>query len=202
MRSLTGKEVSTYLEVLDLREKLIAPLAIFEGFRPGEILALRWKTLNGDQFRVEERVYKGVLDTPKNGKAREGAMTDGTLSLMRDWTELAEDRSPDGFVSLSEKLTTPLSLGNLWRRSMEPKLKKVGLDWATFQALRKTNASLSKKAGTDPKVSADQRDHGLGVSMDHYTSPDLEEKRETVKELEAEVTRQTEEAAQCRATPA
>jgi integrase len=33
------------LEVFDLREKLIARLAIFESMRPGEILALRWKAV-------------------------------------------------------------------------------------------------------------------------------------------------------------
>ena len=44
------------------------------------------------------------------------------------------------------------------------------MEWATFQVLRKTNASLSKKAGVDPKVASDQRGHGLGVSLEVYTS--------------------------------
>ena len=187
MRPLTEKEVSTYLEVFDLREKLIARLAIFEGLRPGEILALRWRSLDGEKLRVEDRVYKRVLNTPKNGKAREGAISDGTLSLIREWAELAENPSPDGFVFPSEKLTPPLSLDNLWRRSMEPKLSNVSLEWATFQVLRKTNASLSKKAGVDPKVASDQRGHGLGVSLEVYTTSDLEQKRAAVKKLEAAV---------------
>ena len=34
MRPLTEEEVNKYLEVFDLREKLIARLAIFEGMRP------------------------------------------------------------------------------------------------------------------------------------------------------------------------
>ena len=45
----------------------------------------------------------------------------------------------------------------------------VGLEWATFQVLRRTNASLSRKAKIDDKVSADQRGHGLGVSMEVYS---------------------------------
>lgn len=192
MRPLTEREVTKYLGTLDPREKLIARLAIFEGLRPGEILALRWKALDGDQFRVDERVYKRVLNTPKNGKSREGAISEGTLSLLRDWAELAEDPSPDGFVFPSEKLTTPLSPDNLWRRSMQPKLEKAGLDWATFQVLRKTNASLSKKAGVDPKVASDQRGHGLGVSLEVYTSSDLEQKRAAVKKLEAAVLREVQ----------
>jgi hypothetical protein len=77
---------------------------------------------------------------------------------------------PRGLFFPSEKLTTPLSLDNLWRRYMLPKLEDAGLEWPTFQVLRKTNASLSKKAGVDPKVVSDQRGHGLGVSLEIYTS--------------------------------
>jgi integrase len=187
MRPLTEEEVIKYLEALSLRERLIARLAIFEGLRPGEILALTWRALDAKAIRIEQRVYKRVLNTPKNGKVREGAVSDGTLTLINEWAELAED--PSGFVFPSEKLTTPLSLDNLWRRYMQPALEKVGLEWATFQVLRKTNASLSKKAGVDPKVASDQRGHGLGVSLEVYTSSDLQQKREALRKLEAAVLR-------------
>src|ERR1043166_4467106 len=176
-----------YLEILDLRERLIAHLAIFEGMRPGEILALRWKSVRVEKIQVTQRVYKGVLDTPKNGKNRESAIADGTLELLKEWADLAQDPGPDGFVFPSEKITTPLSLDNLWRRHMMPKLEKIGLEWATFQVLRKTNASLCDKYGVDRKVAADQRGHGIGVSLEVYTSSDLQQKREAVKKLEAAV---------------
>jgi len=133
--------------------------------------------LDGERIQVQERVYKRILNTPKNGKTREGAISDGTLSLLKEWAGLAEEPSAEGFVFPSETLVTPLSLDNLWRRSMQPKLEKVGLEWATFQVLRKTNASLSKKAGVDPKVASDQQGHGLGVSLEVYTSSDLNQKR-------------------------
>ena len=70
-------------------------------------------------------------------------------------------------------------------------LEKIGLGWATFQVLRKTNASLSKKAGVDPKVASDQRGHGIGVSLEVYTSSDLEQKRDALKKLEAAVFQKT-----------
>jgi len=196
MRPLTEEEVTKYIGVFDLREKLISRLAIFEGLRPGEILALRWKALANDAIRVEARVYKRVLNTPKNGKTREGAISDGTLALIKEWADLAQDPSPDGFVFPSEKLTTPLSLDNLWRRYMCPKLEPVGLEWATFQVLRKTNASLSKKAGVDPKVASDQRGHGLGVSLEVYTSSDMKQKRAAVRKLEAAVLRKPQPESQ------
>jgi len=101
--------------------------------------------LRDGAFRVEQRVYRGVFDTPKNGKTREGALSDGTVALLREWSDLRRDTSPDAFVFPNEKLTRPVLADNLWH-GMQRELKKVKLEWATFQVLRKTNASLSKKA--------------------------------------------------------
>ena len=65
---------------------------------------------------------------------------------------------------------------------------KIGLGWVTFQVMRRTNASLGHKRGVDPKVAADQRGHGLGVSMDVYTQTDLDQKlRGRSRTLELEV---------------
>jgi integrase len=179
---LDEHQVHTYLKVLDLRERLIARLAIFEGMRPGEILALRWPNIQGDRLFVEQRVYRRKFDSPKNGKTRDGAISPGTLGLLEKWRHLSAEGG--GFLFPSENAAMPISLDNLWRRSMKPKLEVVGLEWATFQVLRKTNAALSKKHGVDPKVAADQRGHGIGVSMQIYTSSDIGQKREAVRKLD------------------
>jgi hypothetical protein len=42
-----------------------------------------WKAVAGETIRVEERVFKRVSNTPKNGKTREGAMSDGTLESLK-----------------------------------------------------------------------------------------------------------------------
>ena len=70
---------------------------------------------------------------------------------------------------------------------MRPRLERVGLEWVNFQVLRRTNASLSRKANVDDKVSADQRGHGLGVSLGVYAISDLDQKIEAVTKLESEV---------------
>ena len=120
-------------------------------------------------------------------------MSDGTVFLLKQWKDLAQNPSPDGFVFPSENLSTPLSADNVWRRNMKPKLGEIGMEWATFQILRKTNASLSKKEGIDPKVAADQRGHGIGVSLEVYTSSDMEQKKEAMKKLEACVLRKPQQ---------
>jgi hypothetical protein len=42
-----------------------------------------------------------------------------------------------------------------------------------------------QKSKVDPKAGADQRGHGIGVSLDVYTHSDREEKRAAVNTLEA-----------------
>jgi hypothetical protein len=56
----------------------------------------------------------------------------------------------------------------------------VGLEWVSLQVLQRTNASPSRKLKIDYKVSADQRGHGLGVSLEVYSRSDLEEMLEAV----------------------
>ena len=66
-------------------------------------------------------------------------------------------------------------------------MKTVKLKWATFQCLRTTNETLSRKAVGSAKVSADQRGHGLGVTMEVYTISGRQQKREAVMKLESAV---------------
>jgi hypothetical protein len=76
---------------------------------------------------------------------------------------------------------------NCWYRVMKPRLQAVGLDWANFQVMRRTHPSLSRKAGIDPKVVADQWGHGLGVNLDVYTKSDMAQRAAAVAQLESEV---------------
>ena len=62
-RPLTELEVKQFLGVLNVRERLMARLAIYEGLRPGEILALRWGAVDSDAVAIRQRIYQGKLDT-------------------------------------------------------------------------------------------------------------------------------------------
>ncbi len=108
-----------------------------------------------------------------------------TVERLNLWMESLRDRSTEAWLFPSESGVSPLSRDNVWRRNMLPALSRVGLEWANFQVMRRSNASLSHKAGVDPKVAADQRGHGLGTSMSDYIEADLEQKRQAAIQLEA-----------------
>jgi integrase len=97
-----------------------------------------------------------------------------------DYVQPAED----AWLFPSENPAQPLWRDNVWYRRMKPRLMKVGLAWASFQALRRTHASLGHEAGIDPKVSADQRGHSIGVAIDVYTKSGKKKRAEAAEQLE------------------
>lgn len=190
-RVLTGKEVERYIAVLDMRERTIAHLAIFAGMRPGEILALQRKHVSADcqSVTVEQRLYRGDLDTPKTASSkRTVALGPMTAAVLREWMMWVGD-SATAWLFASEGGETPIWRDNVWYRYMKPKLAKIGLGWANFQVLRRTHASLGHEAGVDPKVAADQRGHGIGVALDVYTKSALKKRAQAAEQLENAVLR-------------
>lgn len=192
---MTADEVETALMTVPPRERLILHLAIFAGFRPGEILALQRRHIGPDakSIHVEQRIYVGKLDRPKNGKKRLVGIPPRTGAFLREWLDAAVGPEPDAWLFAGETGRRPLWLGHILTRHIQAPLKHVGLDWVDFRVMRRTNASLGHDADVDPKVSADQRGHGIGVSLDVYTSTSVEKKLEAMKKLEESVLRRAAE---------
>ncbi|MBM3740938.1 MAG: site-specific integrase [Acidobacteria bacterium] len=185
-RVMTRKEVEQYIAVLDMRERVIAHLAIFAGMRPGEILGLQRKHVSSDHasLTVEQRVYRGDIDTPKTASSkRVVALGPATVKVLKDWMQWVGEEG-DAWLFASEGGETPIWRDNIWYRYMKPRLEPKGLGWANFQVLRRTHASLGHEAGVDPKVAADQRGHGIGVALDVYTKAALTKRAQAAEQLE------------------
>ncbi len=185
---MNREQVVKLLGALDLRERLLSRLAIFAGMRPGEIFGLKWRHIGEQEAVIEQRIYRGKVGTPKSKRSvRVAAFSPSIVSDMKEWNSICPKVEPDAWVFPSERLVTPMSRDNCLRRNMTARLKPLGLEWVDFQVMRRTHASLSRKAGIDPKVVADQLGHGIGVSLDVYTKSDLEQRTMAVTKLESEV---------------
>jgi len=190
-RVMSGEQVRQAITALDLCARLIFRMAVFDGMRPGEIFAIRLGKIGTHHVQIDQRIYAGKLDTPKGRKgkntARIVALSPGTMADFVIWKAFLANQAESAFLFPSETGITPLRPNNFWRREIRPRLEPLGLKWVNFQVLRRTNASLSRKAGVDDKVAADQRGHGLGVSLQVYSVSDLEQKIEAVTKLESAV---------------
>lgn len=183
-RVMTVADVQLCFSVLDLRERLIAKLAVVGGMRPGEIFALRWQRLRYTYAEVRERVYRGTLDTPKtDNSVRRAALPEGLLREIEHWRSMAVTTDDLAWVFPSENMT-PLYRENVWRRHMLPKLASIGLEWVSFQVMRRTHATLMNALGVNGKLVADQLGHSLDVSQNVYTQSAVETRLAGVNLLE------------------
>jgi integrase len=179
------ENVVAVFRTLAMRESLIAKLAIIGGMRPGEIFGLTWERIAETYAEVRQRVYRGLVDTPKTHYSeRQAALADGLLADLESWRALSAEGRAEAFVFPSER-GTPLSKDNVWRRNMLPKLTAVGLGWCNFQVMRRTHATLMRQLKADPKMVADQLGHSVDVSLNVYAQSPVEGRLVLVNELES-----------------
>lgn len=100
------------------------------------------------------------------------------------WKEFAAVTSPDAWVFPSENPATPVSRDSCWKWGMKKPLTNVGLAWAMFLVMRRTNATLMKQLGADPKLKADQLGHRLDMSQNLYTQRTVTTRLVLVNQLE------------------
>lgn len=185
---MSAEDVELALGVLGYREQVILQLAVFAGMRPGELLAIQREHVKPDASVIEirRRVYRGKFATPRNGLVRIIAVPPDTASQLHCWMEAAVDQNPDAFVFAGET-GQPLWRSSLLEDHIRAKLEPIGLGWVNFQVMRRTHASLGHHAKVDPKVSADQHGHGIGVALDVYTQSSIEDMAAAGKQLEESV---------------
>lgn len=185
---MTREQVVIAINALDLRERIFCRFALYSGMRPGEIVGLRWTDIDGAVAKISRRVYYGVIDTPKGRKgkdtSREAALAPSLAIDLETWRQFAI--SADAYVFPTEK-GTPIQYSNLMEDFIRPALKKVDLGWVNFQVMRRTWSNLSKEAGVDAKVSADQLGHSVKVDMSEYTKSSAAQKDEAVRKFESYV---------------
>jgi integrase len=171
--------------VLEPRERLVVKLAILAGMRRGEIFALTWGHLTATAVNIRQRIYRGIIDTPKSSlSVRQAALPEGLLREIEAWRSVSLVTDDDAWVFPSEKLTTPMSKDNCWNRNIKPKLAKAGLAWANFQVMRRTHSTLMGDLGVDGKLVADQCGHTLDVSQNVYRQTPVASRLPAVNQLE------------------
>jgi integrase len=125
---MSKEQIRVALNALNLRERLVFRMAVFDGMRPVEILAIRLEGIGTKEVHIKQRVYRGTLDTLKGRKGKRTervvALSPGTLADLKEWKSTLTDQTPSALLFPTERGTL-LSRDNFWRRSLQPALEKV-----------------------------------------------------------------------------
>ena len=185
-RVMTWQDVRLLFSVLEARGLAVCMLATIAGMRPGEILDLKWWHVEADHIKIEQRLYRGKIDSPKTYQSKRSvALSQGLQAAVAEWKALSADPGPEEWVFPSETRKTPLAKDNCWRRWIAPRLKPVGLEWVNFQVMRRTHASLMRELKVDPKTVADQLGHSVDVDLNVYTTTALGPRKEALNAFES-----------------
>ena len=126
----------------------ITLLLVLTGLRVGELLALRWGSidLNARLLRVCEMVYDGHFDQPKTKRsARTIPIGTETAEILAALHSAAVD--PKALVFATRE-GLPLERWNLLRKHLKPSAKKLGLPGVTWHLLRHSHATMLDSVGT------------------------------------------------------
>ena len=182
MKPLDGEQARAFLSVAkgDRLEALFY-LAIYGGFRIGEILALRWRDVDMEQgvVRIEHTLTrKGKLTPPKSGKGREVHLAVPALEALKAHKARQNaERLHAGnvWVDTGHVFTSATAPGEHLReitvsRTYKRLLKEASLPDIRFHDLRHTCATLLFSQGANPKVVQEMLGHAsVAITMDRYT---------------------------------
>lgn len=123
------------ITVLSELAKSIALLLAMPGLRIGELLAIRWKSvnLNDRVLHVTETVYEGHFDKPKT-KRNVRAIPLGQEAVSTLFALRQDVSGPEQLVFATHS-GRPLCRRNLLQRQLRPMCKELGLSTITWHAL-------------------------------------------------------------------
>jgi integrase len=187
----TERTVLTAAQVRDLGAALnesacsITLLLVLTGLRVGELLALRWGSidLNARLLRVCETVYDGHFDQPKTRRSARtipiGTETAETLAALRP-----TDVDPKALV-FATRDGLPLERWNLLRKHLKPAAKKLGLPGVTWHLLRHSHATMLDSVGTPLGTMQSLLGHSTPeITREIYLHAIPEEQRRAVESVE------------------
>jgi integrase len=139
------------------------------GMRRGEAMGLKWSDVDFDsrKLHVRRSITTGGITTPKSGKSRRVAMTDGLTELLFD---LLAERRQEGvsrgwrevpewvFCSQVGGALDPRNVGRIWARVRRRALK-LGVRPLALHCARHSWATWALQAGKNIRWVADQLGH-------------------------------------------
>ena len=160
--------------------------------RPGEILGLQRGDLDfeegvplGSASRYTRRTSIRRKAIVRRGRSRCRKERSRLLKKWFNWMIRTDELA---WVFSTENSKRPLTRDFIWTKRMLPYLKPIGLEWATFQVMRRTHASRSKEAGVDAHTRSAQMGNTVDVNENEYAVSDFKTRREAVRKLEAALT--------------
>lgn len=183
---LNPSEVCRLLASLPEPCHTLVLVAALTGMRIGEILALRWKSLDllHGSILIRESVSEGRFGSPKTRSSRRDVpMSEPVRKAFEVARAQSRQVGPDDLV-FSTRKQTPLNPKNLLRRVVQPMCVALELPVITWHSFRHTHATLLGEVGESLRTAQAILGHSdLGTTLNVYTHAIPESQRRAVDKV-------------------
>ena len=195
MRVLADADLERFLEVIrGERLEALYVLAVREGLRQGEILALRWRDVDLDAGVIAitgSLQANRTIGEPKSRHSRRSVvMFPETVAALREHRERQRfEARRAGSMWVDHDLVFPNEFGAHINRSgltraLDALLRRAQLPDVRFHDLRHSAATDWLKNGMHPKVASERLGHAsVGITLDLYSHVTPTMQREAVADI-------------------
>lgn len=191
--AVTPEEVMRMLDTLTGEARLAVALMFFCALRPGEARGVRWEDYDGKRLHVRRSVWRTTVGGPKTEGSSAAVPVCETLRKV-----LAESRNGfnrGGYI-LSTPSGKPIDLHNLANRTVIPTLRKAGIKWHGWRALRTGAATLAASVESPVAAKSLLRHSNVATTQRHYVKDVPEEAMRVAEKFDALFERATGERVQ------
>jgi integrase len=183
---LNPAEVRRLLAALSEPCRTLVLVAVLTGARIGEILALRWKSIDfvHGTIAIRETVSEGQFGSPKTRSSRRDVpMSEPVKKAFETQRMRARQTGADDLV-FATRNQTALNPKNLIRRVLRPACEGLELPPITWHSFRHTHATLLSEVGESLKTAQALLGHSdLETTLNVYTHAIPESQRRAVDKV-------------------
>jgi integrase len=187
---IAGDEFAKLLNELGEPSKTMVELLAATGLRIGELLGLRWRSLDLEvsTLAVRESVYDGQLQRPKTQKSRRTIPLRPHAVASLTAHRNRSIRKGDDELVFPNRSGEPLRDSRLLERVLQPAARRAGLGRVTWHQFRHIHSSLLNDLRVPVKIAQEQLGHAsISTTLNIYTHVVDASHRRAIEALEGQL---------------
>ena len=187
---IAGDDFAKLLQQLGETYRTMVSLIAATGLRIGELLALRWSSLDlkVGALTVSESVFEGKFQAPKTQRAlRTIPLGPHAVKALKEHRERAERRADEDLV-FSNRNGGALRESKLLTKVLQPAAERAGLGRVTWHQFRHIHSSLLNNLNVPMKIAQEQLGHAsISTTLNIYTHAVDASHRKAIEAVEREL---------------
>ena len=140
----------------------------FTGVRKGELRGMLWENYRDGEFLISRSIWHGIATEPKSKKSKAPIPIINNLAA-RLALHRERQGTPIAGPVFQNRLGKPADMNNVLRRTIQPALNAIGLQWHGWHALRRGLATNLHRLGVDDlTIQAILRHSNVSVTQTCY----------------------------------